>query len=441
MEVSCKEGEILALRFTPFAQEDNIVIIKPEMPMNTPTGYSICLRINFMAWNMAILFSSTYFELQGYSFDQSFYRNGKFWHGYKWPNDIQISYSSWFPICVVYEASEMLLNVTIGQELVLSLAESGVQNKLRNLSNDDIKLGGSSTFFGHITDFNVWSRPLSTEEVEKYHIDCREDMSRTLKPDIISWSNLDLANQTGKNKIIYLQTNLLCENQLKNQSDLLFISPFGATYDVAENECKNMNVEMSPLETETDRSNILFLGRGIKLEPKCADKIWLPITELATNFSIERIDAQNLTFQSIKGRKVCKRLDLISNHSKTIDCDGLSCFSCQFPQKRLIFTLKGLCPELHDTQYFLSQENVQFNKIVLTGVSGLTNIVHESFPAEWKIISLQDNTVIGMRNDTGFFLPLGLKTWYLDDCAKQVKKLPVKLKLSNVSLFYEPFKL
>ena len=70
----------------------------------------------------------------------------------------------------------------------------------------------------------------------------------------------------------------------------------------------------------------------------------------------------------------------------------------------------------------------------MSGVKGLTNIVYESFSKEWTVISLQEKNIIGMRNDT---LPTGFNTWYLEyncETATAVQKLPVKLKLNNVSL-------
>ena len=140
-----------------------------------------------------------------------------------------------------------------------------------------------------------------------------------------------------------------------------------------------MNVKMSPMQSDSDFSKILFLGKSIKMKPICRDKIWLPITKLLSNTFEINNGAQNLTqATSMDAETGCKRLDLKTNNSSTIDCNGLSCFSCQFTKKRLIFTLKGLCPEMHDTQYFLAQENVLVNKIVLSGVKGLTNIVYES---------------------------------------------------------------
>jgi len=430
-----------------------------------------------MAWNDPVLFTSNNFELQGYNPQQSFYRNGRYWHGYKWPNYIQISFSAWcqfhqhfmyqffvrtsffyvhvtrkscqnvtfvqkictfnvdeidcrFPICVVYEASEMSLNITIGGELVLSLTESGSQY----ISHDVFKLGGTSTFSGHITDFNVWSRPLSAEEVKKYQHDCKVDVSKILKPDIVSWPNINLTNQTTKNKIIILQRNKICDNQLVNKSDVILIFPYEATYDAAVKKCKTMNVEMPPFESDYGLYKMLYIDKVIKMEPNCREKIWL--SALLTNTSVVlKNNTQNLTVNSTEIIKVCQVLDLILNSYNFEDCNGLSCFSCQFPTNRLSFTLKGLCPELHDTKYFLAQENVLADQMVLSGVTGLTNVVYDSYAKEWNVILLKENKTIGMRKDTGTILPFGLQTWTLAyNCEATVRNLQAELKLSNVSL-------
>ena len=398
-----------------------------------------------MTWNKILLFSTSNFDLyfDGYKSSENVFRNGKYWHSYKWPNSIQLSFFGWFPICVVYRASDMSLNVTIDGQIVSMLTENQSQNIFNELSNDDILLGGESLFSGHITDFNIWSRPLLSEDVENYNNDCKGNVDGTLDPDIVSWSNIKIIDQTENIKLILLQRNIICEGQQRNETYQLIFPPVMTPYDVAVKECKKMNVEMIILQNKPDWLKILFQSQEIKMNSMCQDRIWMQSKKNPSNSLGIKIESQNVTQNSFKlteNKKVCKQLDLRTNQHNEADCNEYLCYACEFPSKKLIFTLKGLCSEQQaiDTQYFLDQENVLPEKIVLSGVNGLTQIVQNHFSSEWKIISLtaQNGSLkeIGINNDTRIFLPVGVQTWYFSyNCFREVNMFPIKLKLSNVS--------
>jgi len=110
---------------------------------------------------------------------------------------------------------------------------------------------------------------------------------------------------------------------------------------------------------------------------------------------------------------------------------------------QVLFHLRGICDteENIDLDYILLRETLKSNKskIVMQGMSGLTNIVYNSGKKYWEMLSVIEKNqtvkaVLGLYNSTKPF-PVGVNKWFLKgNCNANPEDFEVTtLKFAKVS--------
>ncbi len=147
-----------------------------------------------------------------------------------------------------------------------------------------ITLGGCS-FTGTITDFNVWSRPLSLEDVAEYTSGCNPYYVEKSKPEIVFWPKLNVTSQGKYVKKISLPYGIVCDlrKKLKRQK-FTFLMPRRWSYDYSQRFCTQMNAEMFYPRSEQHLDELIS-KLGNFLHNKCTDKFWAPIVRSKSNSS------------------------------------------------------------------------------------------------------------------------------------------------------------
>ena len=180
-----------AYRFSPLYAENNYIILEPKVPITSSTGYSICLRVCIWRWENTVVFDSPAVKLVMYAFDSielcfSMKKDRKELC-FTW---INIS-SEWNALCFTHNFSDFLLNVTLNGEWMDSKKIQLNSNFIEGLTKP-FSIGLVSLFWGQITDFNVWNRPLANKELNQYSFGCQDKFS--MQPEILDWSNTNITN-------------------------------------------------------------------------------------------------------------------------------------------------------------------------------------------------------------------------------------------------------
>jgi hypothetical protein len=192
MQVShCTLKEIAVVQYFPHqSYQKTYVRLKPDIQnILTSGGYAYCLRVNFWTWDRSFLFGapSLYIQLDDYTKGTGVVLNGEFSHSFEWKNLLMLSYFSWNSFCISLHFSNLYFSIN-GKE-VFNLTEGTHQNKI-DISTISL---GSSYFTGQISDFNIWNRSLTHEEILEYSASCDSDFVQKSNPGILLWS---LANIT-----------------------------------------------------------------------------------------------------------------------------------------------------------------------------------------------------------------------------------------------------
>jgi hypothetical protein len=183
--------ETTVFKFSPLHLEENYLVIQPKnVSVTNLTGYSICLRALFWSWNNAAVFDS---PAGTFSFQHMFgnYELCIF----SWCcMPLSDASADWNSICITHDFSNFLLEISLNNDVNIRCRieeEVGILENATFLERltKPFQIGKDSLFWGQITDFNVWNRPLSKDEITDYLINCDADFSKTSGPEILAWSN------------------------------------------------------------------------------------------------------------------------------------------------------------------------------------------------------------------------------------------------------------
>jgi hypothetical protein len=184
-------------KFSPLHLEENYLVIQPKnVPVTNLTGgYSICLRALFWSWNNAAVFDSPAVTLL---------LNLKHTSGnyelciFSWCcMPLANASVDWNSICITHDFSYFFLEMNLNNKINMRcriVEEVGILENATFLERlmKPFHIGKDSLFWGQISDFNVWSRPLSTDEITEYSFNSEEEFSKTSIPEILAWSNASI---------------------------------------------------------------------------------------------------------------------------------------------------------------------------------------------------------------------------------------------------------
>ena len=194
----CAEKEILAIKILPTrprAEQNDRIKVEPNSNVTFQDGFSLCFRVNFLTWDSSTLILSNILSLDimsnqlGYLFFDEEYT-------FPWDIHIPIDPFYWNSICLTFNKSSQYFNFTINGKGIVS---TGKEKKivLEQFSHTSFEVGGSY-FTGQISDFNIWSRPLSNDEITQYSFGCNQDFVEKSKPEVIFWPKAAISYEGNK---------------------------------------------------------------------------------------------------------------------------------------------------------------------------------------------------------------------------------------------------
>jgi hypothetical protein len=123
--------------------------------------------------------------------------------------------SEWNALCFTHSLTDFVFNVTLNGKQIGSEKVSFTSNFLEKLA-EPFSIGLESSFWGQITDFNIWNRHLSIEEINQYSFGCQEGL--LTQPEILDWAQTNITNKGDYSEHIQMQRKLLnCQHNI-NQS-------------------------------------------------------------------------------------------------------------------------------------------------------------------------------------------------------------------------------
>ena len=196
----------------------------------------------------------------------------------------------WYSICIVYNASNSEVNLTINDYLLIHiLDEKYMQNKPVNLSKEIILGGkgcnnGYGSFIGHLTDINAWDKPLKLEEVTNYNTGCNVEFSVESKPKAILWSQRNFT-YCGKNTFEeYVSRDEICPLLGTSEKTKIKILSYKLTFQESYDLCSNLGGEMP---TPTREHFTEMKNYNLSLYTECQKSyFWVPITKSKENSSV-----------------------------------------------------------------------------------------------------------------------------------------------------------
>ncbi len=334
-----------------------------------------------------------------------FFKNGRENIDFPWEN-VNFSPTIWNSFCVSLNETNLLLQITINGQLVKeSYCSVGYQPKTSNITTIGSQ-GLSGRFYGQITDFNFWNKPLTLAEMEQFSSGCNlNTFLQKLKPEYVLWSEVNIIKKGGSTYYYLITPDILCSLLSKNNSVSDFNMLFGyqSTYEASVNTCDELNGKIL-LQGNIDES---FLKREKwNLEYVCSNRFWV-----FTNISEENKNNHELISEghsTVKNMK-CLYYDVSLNVTKQTGCKEPVCFVCQIPEVRLKYQVKS---SWEHEQYL---ENnfvlVSYNgEMAFASLNGLNFLVY-SFEKSWLVRKYQGP----YYEDAGYLhgktqFPIGLQT-------------------------------
>ncbi len=215
----------------------------------------------------------------------------------------------------------------------------------------------TNEFSGQISDFNFWSRTLTNQEIDQFSSGCQYDFETISKPDLLKWSKVNITYSSTKNyygKPLVKKSDF-CLTQQQNLID--FVPMTEVSYDDAFQACSMLNGKMPLLQNGSALLEETHLKNILKIEnDTCQNGYWLPIVKSKSNSTKWILDVRDgspeTEFNVVSGSGSRIKLDgkgscliLKSNleeFSSTF-CTNTYCSLCQMDQKRILFSLKGIC--------------------------------------------------------------------------------------------------
>jgi hypothetical protein len=409
-------------QFNPDYNANNFLTIQPKTPTSQATGFSICLRAIFWTWNYRILVETgnIYLGLQDPKQNYGFCQTKRDYFQFPLEN-VNFSPTIWNSFCLSFNQTDFLLKITINGKLVKTLKSSIMYEPSK------ITIGGElldGRFYGQITDFNFWNKPLALTAMEEFSSGC--NISNFLikhKPEYVFWSEVNITKKGGSTTKYYMNREMFCNLRPNNSlPDSLLLFGNSLPYEQSAKVCDELNGKIV-LQGNEDQT---FLDREeSSLYQLCDSKFWV-----FTNISEENKNNYELISDghSMKINYKCFYYDVYYQTYNLTVCKDTLCFVCQIPEHRLKYQFKSSKEkDFLETYYFLINNN---GKLTFASQNGL-NFVQYSNDQRWSVLYYNypkyDN--IGYLHGKTIF-PIGLQTLTLYNNEESFQ-----VKVTDVSKF------
>ena len=464
--------DLLAIDFTTDYNSDpviskykmNYVKISTTNTNESWSGITFCLRIKLYTTIIQCIFRDSGIGFKFVTEKYGFLLFNKVWIMFKFKKEtIPLK---WYHVCVSYESGYVVM-ILDGDTLINEEFDSFKSISDTKISiNETFTLGTclgtnkgplESITRGIVTDFNIWGKAFSVEEMQRFTTDCRFSINDATTPPIIFWKNLNVIEQgmTAKNKVIALKET--CgTHEIKKTSIIL---PFPESYKNCKKMCQNLggNLPLPKTLDDTKTINMTLSEKNRKdkngedrLQSQCSQEFWVPIIQKGMdNSSEEYIWVEDTTdrrpprasylpwmLSQPNGQDLqqCVTLSLKSNGYGDLGCERKYCCLCEF-EGEVNFHLHGM-PDTSDTDthYIFVPQIQNANELIFIGYKRY-QISWKSEQGRWLILDRSDlNNTIGYHNITQEKVVVGKYEWnlYPDDKSTNKNERQLPLKFSKV---------
>lgn len=443
----CDEREILAIKILPTrprAKENDRVRVEAKSNVTFQSGFSICMRVNMLAWDSSLLISSKILSLDIMSnkhgnliFDEVY--------SFSWDNDIPIDPFYWNTICLTFNQSTQVFYFTInGKEIVRAINEK--KNFLNQITKNAIELGGKR-FTGQISDFNIWSRPLSDDEISQYSLGCNQDFVKQSKPDVIVWPDATISYKGSNIKRITVSYKKFCHMATYSEPLMIHKYPNKKYRMHAQYFCWQFKGQMIFPSNVSELEKVIFhIEQNSDIKNKC-NIFWVPFRRSSFNQTkwildfgtLPEIEVSFEPWKKAAGKALgvnCMFFNITSREYIESDCENelVECSFCQISKERQMFTLKHMCEWLDvDDKYYINQDDDGFVK--LFGIEGRTNI--DINDKRWVIDNLEMAKEFGKNEIANFYSRMGIGTCQSSFKCDEYENAEFDIKLHNVITILE----
>jgi hypothetical protein len=432
----------------------NILKIQFKSSVSKPSGYSFCIRFTLDSWSTNSFFGSPQvsFYFDDYQTERGMFYNLGTKYIFSLKNSLPFSKTVWNLACAVYNESDLSITFTVnGKKLIETVENVSRTDQLLSFLNSFVNLGdGLGNFTGQITDLNIWSKPLTKDEIGQLSTGCDvTNLDNVSRPDKVAWSE---ANFTTSGKCVMrlnVRKETICR---KEREEYLGVVTKIMQYENAYKFCKSLNGDMVlPLNKEHFRD---ILNETNNNNVPWCNVFWLPIKKSIQNASVlirdtRRAPQEEITYAPWDNEiekhdnNVKKECFYANSETLTFNADECSiphCSICLLEKKRSVLNIKLYKEEFDktDTDFLLSEDSFQLNGVFLSGLKGLSYIFTTDSKTLGKnvaLISKENNCQLASFIGDNY-LPVGIQYWSVASSCNIANGSMSKLKLTNVSFYF-----
>jgi hypothetical protein len=278
----CKAtANINVFEFHPSFPDDNFITIRPKVLLKNSTGLSICMRAIIWKWQYKKIFQSANLNITVTNYKQPkgrLFLNSNY-YSFTWKNVQPVTSMTWNSVCVIVNGSNFL-NIIINGDYVSNFSTPTNLTFLQNFT-DKIYLGESNrtkSFSGQITDLNLWSRPITSQEIIKYSLGCDPDFVSQSKPEYVFWPEANITYQGNRTKHFLLPSRYLCkEDDFFKIEEFVIQFPASGSFLFANYYCDFLNGKIAIPKNQNLLDEMLeFIGDS-QASSECNNSYWMEI--------------------------------------------------------------------------------------------------------------------------------------------------------------------
>ena len=283
ISVDCLTNQVRVLHFLEHnttVGELGSTIIQPRPSKNLSTGFTVCLRANFKIWTSRRLVQIKSEDHQlglrindhqsGYLVLDHFVIAD-----FDLGSSANLSPFAWNMFCLTYNETDRNVMITINGERVFDKKQLGT-----NFSTPSVLWKDRSRSALNITDLNLWSRPLTLNEIGSLLHDCDQDVIGQNQPEHIYWVETSIFTNDS---YFYDSTEKFSEmcDQTGLQTLQNFLFPLQVHFSEALSYCDLFNADFPQISNFKEFKTMLDATQG-NVYNSCAT-FWVPANRSRVN--------------------------------------------------------------------------------------------------------------------------------------------------------------
>jgi hypothetical protein len=306
-------------------------------------------------------------------------------------------------------------------------------------------------FSGQLSDINIWSKPISFDNLVLFTKECQSTKALGLQPDLLDWSKTIINNKSTE--FVNIQKtqreDSICST---GHGDELKLMHYQSSHTEATHLCQAYGGKLIAPTNDSELEVIkeeLFNKINIVGHQRDKFKVWTGIIMSPNDSWVRAYDNVEAIFPWVQGQP--NGLDLqqclagmVVKAKHTLDFMDEHCLDnhyalCQVPLT-LKFKLRGELPELLGVERDFSSHASDDTGQEWDSFQGYTNHKIERINNQWALVQVQDSTdkVLAILQANNV---LGLKNWTYNNESYEMKLSQVSFSLWKYVFHskYSPF--